>query len=194
VRDPGPTLALLEDLRDDPELYVRKSVANHLNDIAKDHPGLVADWLETHLPGASPARIALLRHASRTLIKRCDRRVLAAWGLGSAFRGQATLSIAPRRIRLGESVALTVTLTSAARSPQVLAIDYVVHHLRADGSTSAKVFKGWQKTLPAGGTLALERRHAVRQISIRRYYPGRHRIEVQVNGRVIAEASFDLAA
>jgi 3-methyladenine DNA glycosylase AlkC len=194
VADPSPTLPLLRALQDDPNDYVRRSVANHLNDIAKDHPGLVADWLETHLPGASPARIALLRHASRTLIKRGDRRVLAAWGLGSAFRGQATLSIAPRRIRLGESVALTVTLVSTARGPQVLAIDYVVHHVRADGSAAPKVFKGWQKTLPAGGTLALERRHAVRPITTRRYHPGRHRVELQVNGRVVAEAHFELVA
>jgi 3-methyladenine DNA glycosylase AlkC len=193
VADPSPTLPLLRALQDDQSDYVRRSVANHLNDIAKDHPDRVAEWLETHLRGAPPARVALLRHASRTLIKRGDGRVLAAWGLGTALRGQATLSVSPRRIRIGEAVALEVALASSARGPQTLAIDYVIHHVRADGSTAPKVFKGWQKTLPAGATLMLERRHAVRPISIRRYYPGRHRVALQVNGRVVAEAHFDLA-
>jgi 3-methyladenine DNA glycosylase AlkC len=194
VADPSPTLPLLRALQDDPSDYVRRSVANHLNDIAKDHPAIVADWLETHLPDAPAARRRLLRHASRTLIKRGERRVLAAWGLGAALRGQATLAVSPRRIRVGESVLFKVALASSARGPQALAIDYVIHHVRADGGSAPKVFKGWHKALPAGATLALERRHAVVPISTRRYYPGRHRVELQVNGRVVAEAFFDLAA
>ena len=63
IADPSPTLPLLHALQDDPSPYVRRSVANHLNDIAKDHPGLVADWLEKHLPEAGAERKALLRHA-----------------------------------------------------------------------------------------------------------------------------------
>jgi 3-methyladenine DNA glycosylase AlkC len=194
VADPSPTLPLLRALQDDASDYVRRSVANHLNDIAKDHPAIVADWLETHLPGAPPARRKLLRHASRTLVKRGDRRVLAAWGLGAALRGQASLAVSPRRIRVGDNVLLKVTLASSARAAQTLAIDYVIHHVRADGGSSPKVFKGWHKALPAGATLALERRHAVVPITTRRYYPGRHRVELQVNGRVVAEAAFDLVA
>src|SRR5687768_3842006 len=53
IADPRPTLPLLRALQDDPSAYVRRSVANHLNDIAKDHPALVADWLDAHLPAAS---------------------------------------------------------------------------------------------------------------------------------------------
>jgi 3-methyladenine DNA glycosylase AlkC len=192
VADPAPTLPLLEALQDDPSDYVRRSVANHLNDIARDHPGIVAAWLERHLPGAPRERRALLRHASRTLVKRGERRVLAAWGLDAPFRGEATLGVAPRRIRLGEAVELRLDLRSLARRPQPLAIDYVVHHLRADGGTSPKVFKGWNLVLAAGERRGLERRHAVRPITTRRYHPGRHRIEVQANGRLLAAAWFDL--
>jgi 3-methyladenine DNA glycosylase AlkC len=192
VADPSPTLPLLEALQDDPSDYVRRSVANHLNDIAKDHPALVADWLERHLPGAGRERRALLRHASRTLVKRGDRRVLAAWGLDTRLRGTAVLSVAPARIRLGETLAIELSLASSARKPQTLAIDYVLHHVRADGGTSPKVFKGWNLVLAAGEQRVLQRRHPVRPITTRRYYPGRHRIEVQVNGRVVAEAGFDL--
>ena len=118
--------------------------------------------------------------------------MLEAWGVGGAFRGDAALRIAPRRIAIGESVTVHATLASTARRPQTLAIDLVVHHTKADGGTSPKVFKGWQRTLPAGGTLALSKTLPFRPITTRRYYPGTHRIELQINGRAVAETAFDL--
>lgn len=192
VADPSPTLPLLRALQDDPSEYVRRSVANHLNDIAKDHPALVADWVERHLPGAPPERRALLRHACRTLIKQGDRRVLACWGLGERFRGKATLTLKPARVTVGDSLELTLALATTARKPQVLEIDYAVHHVKADGRTTPKVFKGWRVTLPARGTLALTKRHSMREVTTRRYHAGRHLIAVQVNGETVAEAPFDL--
>lgn len=192
VADPTPTLPLLRALQDDPSESVRRSVANHLNDIAKDHPELIADWLARHLPGAAAQRRSLLKHASRTLIKKGDARVLAAWGLGARFRGQASFSLEPARLVLGGSVKLTLALHSAARSAQPLAIDYAVHHVKADGSTSPKVFKGWQLTLAARERRLLEKQHALRPISTRTYHGGRHRVVVQINGRPVAEAAFML--
>lgn len=192
IADPSPTLPLLEALLDDDSEYVRRSVANHLNDIAKDHPHLLADWLERHLPGASPERRALLRHASRSLIKGGNARVLQAWGLGAPLRGEALLSVAPRRIQLGDSLTLEVTLSSRAKREQPLVIDYAVHHVKANGSTSPKVFKGWTLQLAAGETRALRKTHAVKLITTRRYFSGAHRVELLVNGRVAAEAGFEL--
>ena len=155
VADPSPTLPLLRALQDDPSEYVRRSVANHLNDIAKDHPALVAQWLREHLPGAPAARRALLRHASRTLIKKGHREVLAAWGLDQAFKGELAFRLGPRRVVVGDSLEMTLTLRSTARRAQKLAIDYVVHHVKADGRTTPKVFKGWRHAarlspMPAG--------------------------------------------
>ncbi len=192
IRDPSPTLPLLRALQDDPSEYVRRSVANHLNDIAKDHPAIVARWLHEHLPDAGAERRALLRHASRTLIKAGDPAVLQAWGLGRPLRGAAALQVTPGRIVLGETVALTLQLRSTVTKPQQLAIDYAVHHVKADGSTSPKVFKGWVLTLPARDEVVLEKRHAVRPITTRRYHAGWHRVVVQVNGRAVAEAGFEL--
>lgn len=192
IADPSPTLPLLRALQDDPSAYVRRSVANHLNDIAKDHATLVSEWVETHLPNASAERRALLKHASRTLIKQGHARTLTAWGLGARFRGRAALTVAPDAIALGEHVTLELTLTSTARAAQTLAVDYVVHHVRADGRSSPKVFKGWTCTLDAGATRTLTRRHAMRPITTRRYYAGVHRVEVQVNGTVVANDAFAL--
>jgi 3-methyladenine DNA glycosylase AlkC len=192
VRDPAPTLALLRALQDDPSDYVRRSVANHLNDIAKDHPALVAQWVERHLVDATPARRALLRHACRTLIKRGDARVLKAWGLGQRFKGEVALALAPKRIALGNTVVLTATLQSTSAKRQRLAVDYAVHHVKASGETAPKVFKGWVLELAPHETRVLEKRHAVRPITTRRYHAGRHALDLRVNGQVLAECHFDL--
>ncbi len=192
IADPSPTLPLLAALQDDASAYVRRSVANHLNDIGRDHPGRVADWLERHLPGAPPERRALLRHASRGLVKRGDARVLGAWGLGHAFDGRATLTLAPKRVRLGESVLLTVSLVSGSARPQTLEIDYAVHHRRADGGSAPKVFKGWRIELGPRETRPLERRHSMKPVTTRRYHAGEHRVELRINGATVAEAVFEL--
>ena len=192
VADPSPTAPLLEALQDDPSEYVRRSVANHLNDIAKDHPARVADWLERHLPDASPERRALLRHASRTLIKRGDARVLAAWGQGAVLAGSARLQLGAARLCLGDTLELTAELRSTDRRAQALVVDLVIHHVKANGSTSPKVFKGWQLRLAPGEERCLTKRHAVRPITTRVYHPGWHRVELQVNGQVLAEAGFEL--
>ena len=194
IADPSPTLPLLRALQDDASEDVRRSVANHLNDIAKDHPGRVADWLADHLPGASPERRALLRHASRTLIKAGDRRVLAAWGLDRPFRGQALLMLQPKRLHVGEVLQLTLMLASTAKVPQKLAIDYAVHHVKADGRLSPKVFKGWTLELSPGESRTLVKRHSLREVTTRRYHPGRHALDVRINGRVVAHAGFTLLA
>jgi 3-methyladenine DNA glycosylase AlkC len=191
VADPSPTLPLLRALQDDPSAYVRRSVANHLNDIAKDHPAIVADWLERSLPMASAPRRALLRHASRTLIKRGDARVLHAWGIGDRFAGDVSLVVSPAVVAVGDPVLLTLDVRAVANgSPQTLAIDYAVHHVKADGRTSPKVFKGWTCALAPGESRTLIKRHSMRAVTTRRYYAGTHRVSVQVNGVTVAESAF----
>ncbi|MBX3462847.1 MAG: DNA alkylation repair protein [Planctomycetes bacterium] len=192
VADPSPALPLLERLQDDASDYVRRSVANHLNDIAKDHPELVADWLDRHLPAAPPPRRALLRHASRTLVKRGHPRVLAAWGVDRPLRGTATLVVAPRRAAIGAAVQLTATLQSSARRPQRLAVDYVVHHVKAGGEAKPRVWKGWTLELGPGERRELHKRHSLRPVTTRRDHPGRHAVDLVVNGRVVARSAFDL--
>jgi 3-methyladenine DNA glycosylase AlkC len=192
VRDPSPTLPLLRRLQDDPSTYVRRSVANHLNDIARDHPQLIVLWLKEHLPDATPARRAMLRHASRTLIKQGQPEVLQSWGIGKPLRGQARLSLAPGRLAMGEVLTLTVRLQSGSAHPQTLAIDYAVHHVKASGATSPKVFKGWTLQLGAHERRTLVKRHSMRALTTRRYHPGRHDVDLRINGQVVARAAFEL--
>jgi len=192
VDDPSPTLPLLRALQDDSSEYVRRSVANHLNDIAKDHPGLVVAWVREHLPDAPPARRALLRHASRTLIKAGHAPMLAAWGEDRPLQGEAALQLTPTRLCLGETIRLEVDLRSTARQPQRLVVDYAVHHVGADGGLRPKVFKGWTLDLAPGEQRRLQKRHSLRPVTIRRYRSGRHEVDLRINGRVCAHAAFDL--
>lgn len=192
IKDPTPTLPLLLALQDDPSDYVRRSVANHLNDIAKDHPALVCAWVEQHLPGATPQREALLKHASRTLIKNGAARIMKAWGLAQPLRGTATLKLSKRKVALGGALELRVTLRSASARHQKLAVDYAVHHVKANGQTTPKVFKGWTLELAPHAQRDLRKTHSLRPVTTRTYHAGRHTIELRINGRDAAAATFDL--
>ncbi|HJO65502.1 MAG TPA: DNA alkylation repair protein [Sphingomonas sanguinis] len=191
-----PTLAapILERLKADPSLYVRKSVANHLNDIGKDRP----DWLVERMAGWSrddPRTAWIIRHALRSRIKQGDPAALAIVGARADVAVTVTdFAITPASIRLGETIAITAALNSNAESEQRLVVDYRVHYARANGRTAAKVFKWKSFDLAAGACVSLATRQVIRDFSTRRHHPGRHEIELLVNGRVMAAAGFDLRA
>ncbi len=192
VADPRPLLPILTRLRDDPSETVRRSVANSLNDIAKDHPDLVAGIARDWLADASRERSRLVRHALRTLVKQGHPTTLTALGYGAAVVA-ADLTIAPPVVSFEGVLAFTLVLRETAGTPQRLVVDYAVHHRRANGTTSPKVFK-W-KTLEVApfAELRLERRHPIRAITTRRYYDGPQRLEVLVNGTTVAAADFSLS-
>lgn len=192
VADPSPIWPIVEALKDDPELYVRRSVANNLNDIAKDHPKLVVKRCRQWSRKSNPARDALIAHALRTLIKDGDPDALAVVGYGPASKVTATLSASPRRIDLGDKVELTAKITSGARKTQKLLVDFAVHYVRKKGETSAKVFKWTKRELAAGETIELSKALAMKATTIRALYPGKHLVELQINGTRVAQTSFTL--
>ena len=191
IADPAPILPLLTKLRDDPSEYVRRSVANNLNDIAKDHPDLVADIATDWLKGASPNRTRLVRHACRTLIKAGHQGALAAFGYAPP-RLDVAFHVTPDTARMGAEVTLTATLTSRSPEPQKLVIDYALHFMRASGKASPKVFKWTQAELPAGGEVTLTKVHKLREVTTRRHYPGAHPVTLQINGQVMGQGGFTL--
>lgn len=191
VRDPQPCFALLEALKDDPSVSVRRSVANHLNDISKDHPGRVLDFLETwDLERETQGWIA--RHACRTLIKRGDPRALRLFGFGQAPKLEADFSLQPNRLNLGEHLTLRAVLRSRSPRAQRLAVDYVIHYVKARGQTFEKVFKWTVLELSPLGESVLEKRQLLRDFTTRRHHAGRHRVELQINGVRLAAADFVL--
>lgn len=193
IANPGPVLSLLTLLRDDPSLYVRKSVANNLNDIAKDHPKLVVETLREWAHDASDERWWLIKHALRSLVKQGDRDALAILGVQPAQIALLDIELEPELVPFDGEVQIRACLRNEEATAQRCIVDYVMHFAGAHGSRS-KVFKLAQVQLQAGEQLELSKKHSFRPVTIRRYYPGAHRVELQVNGEIIGGKDFELGA
>ncbi|MCF6235590.1 MAG: DNA alkylation repair protein [Gammaproteobacteria bacterium] len=192
VKDPTPLLPLLEALKDDSEEYVRRSVANSLNDIAKDHPDLVAEIAEGWLLDANKAREKLVRHACRTLIKQGHKKALKALGYGQPNVKLNHLVVLTPTVDFGQKLIFELSLTSMSQNAQPLIIDYIIHHKKANGEMTPKVFKWKNITLHPEKTITVQKKHAIKKVTTRVYYPGEHRIEIMVNGVSQAITDFEL--
>ncbi len=193
IKDPCPVLTLLEKLKTDPVLMVRRSVANNLNDISKDNPDLVVKTLRRWKKIRNEGTQWLIRQAARTLVKQGNKGMLGVLG----FQPNVDIAVSRIRIdkaivRMGEELKFSFTINSTSKQEQQLVIDYVVHHVKANGSLMPKVFKLTKKTLQAGGIIEIEKRHPFRLISTRTYYGGVHRLDVQINGRAFQGTHFML--
>ncbi len=191
-RDPSPILALLDALKDDQSEYVRRSVANSLNDISKDHPEVISKLAAQWVANASDQRLALIRHACRTLVKQGHKETLATFGFKPPSNLQASLIVENTSLNFGSCLCLGATIQSSHREPQSVALDFVVHHRKANGGTTPKVFKWTSFTLEPGETKTLSKRHPIRPITTRRYYPGRHEVELLINGVAYSRTPFEL--
>jgi 3-methyladenine DNA glycosylase AlkC len=192
IADPSPVLNMLELLKNDESQYVQKSVANNLNDITKDHPDLVLECLTRWNQNASDSTRWIIRHALRTLIKNGDPEALALLGYSKPQVALENLQLSPETMQLGETLSFSFTLKSTSDESQDLMIDYLVHFVRAKGKTNAKVFKLKTVTLNGGESINIQKNHPIKPITVRRYYSGAHRIEIQVNGLIVGSGTFDL--
>jgi len=182
IADPAPVLPILEQLKDDPSEYVRRSVANNLNDIAKDHPAVVVDLAQQWL-GKSAATDALIKHACRTLLKRGDARALRLFGHhdDAAVRVR-NFKLEAARLPIGASLGFGFELLLEEARPHRVRIEYAVDFVKRRGQTTRKVFKIAERKLEPGKAVQFARTHRFRDFSIRKHNPGRHRIAVFVNG------------
>ena len=193
ARNPAPVIELLELLKDDSSLYVRRSVANHLNDLGKDHPELLIDISRQWMQDASPERQWLVRHALRSAVKRCDVDALEILGYGSTqgIKLKETY-ISPDEPNIGEAVRIKVTLANQSEKPVPLMADFRIQYVKANGQTRPKVFKLKSGTLEAGESMTLEKQVSLAQMSTRKHYPGHHQVELQLNGTMHDLGSFNL--
>jgi 3-methyladenine DNA glycosylase AlkC len=193
-KDPRPVLELLELLKDDPSLYVRRSVANNLNDIGKDHPRVLTAVAKRWLRGASAERRWIVNHALRSAVKRADAGALAALGYGTKAEVVVRkVSIAPRRAQIGGHVSVSFELANKASKRQRVMADLVVHFVKSR-KTSAKTFKLRAVDLPPRGSVILSKKIALKQLTTRKHYPGLHRVEALLNGSRRRLGEFVLAA
>lgn len=193
IVDPKPIFPLLEILKNDPEEYVRRSVANNLNDISKDHPERMLDVVEKWIINASPQRNKLIKHACRTLIKQGNPRCLLLLGYPPPTLSSSKIKLSAKQLTLGEKLVSTIKLISNSSSQQRLILDYRFHLVKANGTTAPKVFKGSTITLASNASQNHTHSFHLRPVTTRRYYPGLTRVELIANGQTIAEATFNLA-
>jgi 3-methyladenine DNA glycosylase AlkC len=197
IRDPSQALPILEILKFDDALYVRKSVSNHLNDIAKDHPGLVIKILskwkkeagETHAK-----KVEWIIHRSlRTLIKNGHPEALKLIGVSTDAKVKLSgFKLNAKAFKLGARMEFEFKLESLAKKPQKLVIDYIIHFVKSNQSKSPKVFKLKSVMLPGEETVTIGKSHHLKKVTTRVYYPGAHWLEIQVNGKIVKRAHFDL--
>ena len=191
VDDPKPLRPLLVSLLDDSEEYVRRSVANNLNDIAKDNPDFVVDFVAEFLPDADTNRFRLLKHGCRTLLKQGHPDILAHFGF-LPFNGNLQLTLMQSKVQAEGDLLINLELSGNISEPQKLMLDYVIWYQKANGKLTPKVFKWKLIEQWLGESLHLQKRHSFKSVTTRKHYPSEHRVEIQLNGEILAKSNFEL--
>jgi 3-methyladenine DNA glycosylase AlkC len=191
-RDPAPVLRILEILKADASIYVRKSVANNLNDIAKDHPDLVLSTAR-RWKGLHPYTDWIVRQGCRSLIRKAHPGAMLLFGYAQAkgdmpLATHAILSVEPPVVPIGGSCELQYELSIREGEPVHIRIEYGVDFVKAGGRLSRKSFLLSDKIVSGGAQLSGIRTHRWSDLTTRRHYPGEHRIVLLVNGSEAAYA------
>ncbi|TRX61319.1 DNA alkylation repair protein [Fulvivirga sp. M361] len=190
--NPIRIIPILENLKADSSDYVRKSVANNLNDITKDNPdvviGIAQRWglnvKETHW---------IVKQGLRSLVKSGNTDALDILGFTKAEVQLSDFILQNDSIQLGEGIQFTFTLTNKGAKACHIAVDYIIHFKKANGSNTPKVFKLTTSKMEPGGSQRFSKEHRITPITTRRYYGGEQLLEVQVNGTVLAKKAFKLS-
>jgi len=191
--DPAPILPILDLLKMDDSESVRRSVANNLNDISKDNPEITLkvanEW--NKFEGQKIRRV--IGHGLRSLVKGGDTQALSILGYPSNLKiTVGKLVVEPKEVLMGEELVFAFNVQSLTNVVQNMMVDYAIFFVRANGKTKKKVFKLSKKRLQPHDTISFRKKHSFRPISTRKYYPGMHKIEIQINGKVYTQAEIFL--
>jgi 3-methyladenine DNA glycosylase AlkC len=190
-QNPERVVDLLELLKDDASTMVRRSVANNLNDLGRVRADVLIRTAAAWLEDASPERRALVEHALRGAVKRGDAGALTLLGYGQKPRVSVEeVAFRPRRARIGGRVAMTFVLKSTTTRQQQLLIDVAVHFVKARGAGAPKVFKLGRIILGSSERVRLNTTFSLAVHTTRVPRPGRHPVDVVVNGRAMRAGTF----
>jgi 3-methyladenine DNA glycosylase AlkC len=193
IKKPSLTQGILEKLNTDEELYVRKSVANHLNDHSKDNTPYMLEVVKSW-DHENPHTAWIVKHATRTLIKKGNTDALMIFGFGSDAKVTLqNLTTDKTALMLGDVLQFNFSLTSEDDLPRKLVIDYAIHYPKASGISSKKVFKLKEVTLAPGESIAVAKRQLFQDLTTRKHYGGKHILEILVNGKSMGTTDFNLA-
>lgn len=185
IADPSPLWPILTTLKNDPSEYVRRSVANNLNDISKDHPEVVIRTAKAWW-GQTEATNKLLKHGLRTLLKKPHPEALKIVGYGSAkdiLVDQWRAS--PEEVSIGDPIQLHLLLNITEFSGK-LRVEYLIDFVKANGSSSRKVFQLMARSTDHESQIQTTRKHSFKDLSTRKHYTGIHQIHLRINGELMA--------
>lgn len=191
VENPDAILPILENLKSDPELYVRKSVANNLNDISKDNPDIALQIAKSWL-GKHADTDWIVNHAMRGLLKSGNKDALKLFGhhdsTGFEVKG---LTISASKIKIGEALQFHFDLINTTRKTRACRLEYAVDYVKSNGKHSRKVFQLTKKELTPGRH-TFKRSQRFQDFTTRKHYPGEHHIAILVNGVELMKEGFNV--
>ncbi|HRE40018.1 MAG TPA: DNA alkylation repair protein [Ignavibacteria bacterium] len=181
-KNPTNIFPILENLINDENFWVRKSVANNLNDISKDNPELVLKFFRKW-KGKSEETDKIIKHASRTLLKKGDKEILKIYGLNDSKEIVINKFIVKNNnVRVGEKLNFTFDIKNKSKKELFLRLEYAVYFRIKNGNLNKKVFKISEKNLLPGQEIRTEKFHNFKQITTRKYYTGEHKLGLIING------------
>jgi 3-methyladenine DNA glycosylase AlkC len=191
--NPELTRPILENLKADPNLYVKKSVANHLNDFSR----LQTDWMLNVIRTwdmSDPNTAWIIKHASRTLIKKGHAASLSVFDFEKNVKvSLENFKLNSSKLRIGDALEFSFTLHSLKKKTQKLVVDYAIHYAKSSGNTSRKVFKLKELDLEAGAKVNIRKSQSFKDFSTRKHYAGKHSVEILINGTSFAKKDFQLS-
>ena len=189
-KDPTPILPILEELKADPALYVRKSVANNLNDISKTHPQVVTkiakDWY-----GKNEHTDWIVKHACRTLLKQANREVLAIFGYNDI--DSITISnfaIDKTALSIGDDIIFSFDMET--KEATKVRLEYGIDFVKANGKRNRKIFQISEISLRQNEKKHYDKKHSFKDLSTRKHYTGAHAITLIVNGAECGTLEFEV--
>lgn len=191
-KKPKLTSKIIDNLKEDEELYVKKSVANHLNDFSKQTPDFVLNTL-IKWDFSNEDSFWIAKHATRTLIKKGDVKTLELFGFSHQPKVKVeNFKLNKNILQLGEALTFSFIIKSESDEIQSLVIDYAIHYFKKSGVHSKKVFKLKTENLKAKNEVFITKKQLFKDFTTRKHYQGEHFIELLINGNVYQKENFVL--
>ena len=175
-------LPILENLKNDDSFYVRKSVANNLNDVSKDHPEL-ALCIAKEWKGVTKETDWVVKHGMRTLLKSGNLKAMELFGYAPITSLKLNnFNVNSKIVEFGESLNFNFILENSTPKALTVRLEYGIYFLKNNGSLAKKVFKISEREMGEKEILFVEKKHKIQEISTRKYYAGMQAVALIVNG------------
>jgi 3-methyladenine DNA glycosylase AlkC len=192
-KDPSDIFPVLENLKNDESEYVRRSVANNLNDIAKDNPELVirtaGKWV-----GKSTHTDKILKHGCRTLLKKAHPEALKHFGFHVCKVMIKDLALSKKKIKIGDTLDFSFKVEVLQKLPARLRIEYGIYYVKSNGNQNRKIFQITERDFSKAEICEIKRKQRFTDFTTRKHHPGLHKLSIVVNGKEMADVEFNLTA